>query len=196
MNFALFKILFPKHIFICIALQNSDSFDWVWDSSHYISLYWWCTSKLVSIEMHTKITLHFFRWKRSFAIDINKKQNFCAAAKLTWNKKKLRLCGWLTHACGCFGGWSGAIEPGCRDNNGIPPARRTPDGVLVSCINGIFDEALSLDNISSRSIWEKKTKTPEIRQLNRSECNLLNAKLSKESAKESEREKMRNSEKW
>lgn len=58
----------------------------------------------------------------------------------------------LTHACACFGGWSGAIEPGCRDNNGIPPARRTPDGVLASCINGIFDDALSLDNISSRSI--------------------------------------------
>lgn len=77
-------------------------------------------------------------------------QRFSMAAEL--NGGNLLCICTLTHACACFGGWSGAIEPGCRDNNGIPPARRTPDGVLASCINGIFDDALSLDNISSRSI--------------------------------------------
>lgn len=70
----------------------------------------------------------------------------------------------LTHACVCFGGWSGAMLPSGRDSNGIPPVRRTPDGVLASCINGIFDDALSLHNISSRSICttKKKKKKPEI----------------------------------
>lgn len=64
----------------------------------------------------------------------------------------------LTHACVCFGGWSGAMLPSGRDSNGIPPVRRTPDGVLASCINGIFDDALSLHNISSRSICTQKMK--------------------------------------
>lgn len=69
-----------------------------------------------------------------------------------FGKKRLRL----THACACFGGWSGAIEAGWRDSNGMPTVRRTPDGVRDSCINGIFDDALSLDSISSRSICKRK----------------------------------------
>lgn len=71
-------------------------------------------------------------------------------------EKKKRLVLTLTHACACLGGWSGAIEAGWRDSNGIPTVRRTPDGVRDSCINGIFDDALSLDSISSRSIWKRK----------------------------------------
>lgn len=67
----------------------------------------------------------------------------------------------LTHACACFGGWSGAMEAGWRVSNGIPTVRRAPDGVRDSCINGIFDDALSLDSISSRSIcqWKQEIET-------------------------------------
>lgn len=73
-------------------------------------------------------------------------------------------CSQLTHACACFGGWSGAMLPMGRDSNGIPPVRRTPDGVLASCINGIFDDALSLHNISSRSICKQNRKLNHIDQ--------------------------------
>lgn len=41
------------------------------------------------------------------------------------------------------------MEPGCRDNS----IRRAPAGVRDSCINGIFEDALSLDKINSRSIY-------------------------------------------
>lgn len=68
----------------------------------------------------------------------------------------------LTHACACFGGWSGAMDAGCRDKSGIPPVRRIPDGVLDSCISGIFDDALSLDSINSRSIWQQEIEKTSI----------------------------------
>lgn len=48
------------------------------------------------------------------------------------------------------------MEPVCRGNNAAA-VRLGPDGVLrTSCINGIFDDALSLDRINSRSICKLK----------------------------------------
>lgn len=68
----------------------------------------------------------------------------------------------LTHACICFGGWSGAIAPcGLGSKCWIPFPRRIPEEEgRASCINGILVDPLSLLSTNSRSIWKACHRRP------------------------------------
>lgn len=68
----------------------------------------------------------------------------------------------LTHACICFGGWSGAIAPcGLGSKCWIPFPRRIPEEEgRASCINGILVDPLSLLSTNSRSIWKVCNRRP------------------------------------
>lgn len=115
---------------------------------------WDLNSKNAHIKIAQTWTKAFAFNKVAFEMQLNRNDSFDERLKMLTNAPT--TCNgdlMLTHACDCFGGWSGAMDAGWRDRSGIPPARRIPDGVLDSCINGIFDDALSLDRINSRSIW-------------------------------------------